>query len=80
VHKQMRIDRQLADVVTNGIDVDNARGTAFAWAYMSARAVPTSVIFRVLSEVRRRRNTDPTSFWLDWESTRNSMLAALRGF
>lgn len=79
MHTRKRNDLPLSEIVVAGIEVDNARGAAFAWAYMSTRGVPQGIIFRVLSEVRLRRNTDPIALCLDWETTRNELIRVLKG-
>lgn len=55
-----RADTDLAKVVAAGISIDNARGSAIAWAFMSDRNVPTKVILRVLTSGKGSRWTDPT--------------------
>lgn len=56
---QLRTDMSLAQVVENGLVVDEVHGSAAAWTYLADHGVPTPVILRVLVSPARRRQTDP---------------------
>jgi len=48
----------MARIVSKGIRVDNDRGSAIAWSYLSQRDISTAIIFRVLSDPSMRRPMD----------------------
>ena len=66
-----RHNLSLLATVNKGIRIDNERGTAIAWFYMSQRGVPTQVILRVLADPAKRRLGAPKSFPLGGKTRRN---------
>ncbi|MRW84167.1 hypothetical protein GJ698_08650 [Pseudoduganella sp. FT26W] len=49
----------MARTIEIGIRIDNEYGSAIAWSYMLRHAIPSTTIFRVLSEPDMRRSSDP---------------------
>jgi hypothetical protein len=60
-----RNDTASAAVVAAGIQLDQDKGAAVAWEYMSRRNIPVQVILRVLTNASKRRPGDPVAATLD---------------
>jgi hypothetical protein len=57
---QLRKNTMMAQVIENGLVVDEVSGSEVAWSYLVEHEVPTPIILRVLISASRRRQTDPS--------------------
>lgn len=55
---QMRKNRQLSNIIEQGIAIETAKGAAQAWAFLTFNQIPRPVIARVLAASARRRASD----------------------
>jgi hypothetical protein len=54
-----RTNIEMAQVIANGLVVDEVDGSASAWAYLEEHGIPLPTILRVLVSESRRRESDP---------------------
>lgn len=58
----LRTNFVLSHIIEQGIEIDERRGAANAWAFLSSYDVPHQTILRVLSSASSRRaNDEPTN-------------------